>query len=125
PPILMSAAYAWFGYLATPRNFHQELFAETHANSAESGRHGSNSLAFGGLRRQAVVGKSLLAPRPAHPSPGPSPTRGGEGGEVDVAQATATFEKDWAFKNAEAYFYLVGATLVLIAFAIVLGVHVA
>src|SRR5207245_11352441 len=41
----------------------------------------------------------------------------------EVAQASV--EKDWAFKDAEVYFYLVGATLVLIAFAIVLGVHVA
>jgi ABC-type transport system involved in multi-copper enzyme maturation permease subunit len=127
PPILLAAAYAWFGYLATPRNFHQELYAQAQGRNQESGisnpgSRSSSSLGFGELRRQAVLGRTSLAPRTSansavsHLTAEDAELRGGD---------DAFFTRDWAFKNAEAYFYLVGAIVVLLAFAIVLGVHVA
>jgi ABC-type transport system involved in multi-copper enzyme maturation permease subunit len=127
PPLLLAAAYAWFGYLATPRNFHQELYAQAQSRNQESGvsNPGSgfrSSLGFGELRRQAILGRTGLTPRnsahsaASHVTAEDAELRGGD---------DAFFTRDWAFKNAEAYFYLTGATLVLLAFAIVLGVHVA
>jgi hypothetical protein len=134
PPILLAAAYAWFGYLATPRNFHQELFSEAQVKHDEAGQRmrggpdtGHASLGFGGLRRQAVIGKTParsvlpLLPRVSGDSSRASDPEPNE----EAASAAAAFEKDWALKNAEAYFYLVLATAVLLAFAIILGVHVA
>jgi ABC-type Na+ efflux pump permease subunit len=141
PPIILVAAYAWFGFLATPRNFYQGLYAEqqlqgsgvrnqeTAARSRDSGTANTDPAAltpdsrlltpgaFGGLRRQAVLGRTAVSQIPlAQQDPDAR----------QVAEALAAdVESTWGSKSLEAFVFLVAGTVVLLAFAIVLGVHVA
>jgi ABC-type transport system involved in multi-copper enzyme maturation permease subunit len=123
PPIILVAAYAWFGYLATPRNFYQGLYAEQQLRSAgpEPGALATgvrrDALAFGGLRRDAVVSRTAALPASLNPQ------------DPDAEQAAqalaADVEATWGSKSLEAFVFLMAGTVVLLAFAIVLGVHVA
>ncbi len=141
PPIILVAAYAWFGFLATPRNFYQGLYAEqqiqgsgvrnqeTATRSRDSGTVNTDPAAltpdsrlltpgaFGGLRRQAVLGRTA-APQIPLAQQDPDARQVAEALAADVESA-------WGSKSLEAFVFLVAGTVVLLAFAIVLGVHVA
>jgi len=114
PPILLIAAYAWFGFLATPRNFTPGLHAEQQLHPATANDDASD---FGGLRRQAVLTRTAgLRSQPIQ--------QDAEARQAAEALA-ADVESAWASKSIEAFLFLMAGTVVLLAFAIVLGVHVA
>lgn len=124
PPIILVAAYAWFGFLATPRNFYQGLYAEQQVkpnsprvSASEPGALATGGLDFGGLRRQAVLGRTSVPPIPL----------GQQDAEARQAAEALAADVDsaWSAKSLEAFIFLTAGTLVLLAFAIVLGVHVA
>ena len=123
PPIILVAAYAWFGFLATPRNFYQGLYAEQQIQPADPDRKTlatgpkQDALDFGGLRRQAVLGRTA-APQIPLAQQDPDARQVAEALAADV-------ESTWESKSLEAFVFLVAGTVVLLAFAIVLGVHVA
>lgn len=108
PPLILAGVYAWFGFLATPRNFYQGLYAEQQARSTTIHEDKASVLAFGELRRRAVLSRGMASVAP-----------------VNSAIDPMAMEQDWVFKNIEAMIFLIIGTVVLLAFAIVLGVHVA
>ena len=77
----------------------------------------ASPLAFGELRRRAVISRGMGAQAPGTTSDLTIDLKGED--------AAAAMEQDWFFKNIEAFFFLGTAMVVLLAFAIVLGVHVA
>jgi len=117
PPLILAGVYAWFGFLATPRNFYQGLYAEEQIRLALPQEEKGSPLAFGELRRQAVASRGLgsIAFVTTQDSAN-DPT-----GEA----ISAAMEQDWIFKNIEAFIFLGIGIVVLLAFAVVLGVHVA
>jgi ABC-type transport system involved in multi-copper enzyme maturation permease subunit len=121
PPIILVAAYAWFGFLATPRNFYQGLYAQQQVKPdpprVSASEPGDIAFDFGGLRRQAVLGRTSVPPIPI----------GQQDAEARQAAETmaADVESAWGAKSLEAFIFLMAGTIVLLAFAIVLGVHVA
>jgi ABC-type transport system involved in multi-copper enzyme maturation permease subunit len=126
PPIILVAAYAWFGFLATPRNFYQGLYAEQQVKAgpqpgaltaSEPGASATGAMDFGGLRRQAVLGRTVAPPIPIS-------EQDGEARQAAEALA-ADVESSWSSKSLEAFVFLMAGTVVLLAFAVVLGVHVA
>jgi hypothetical protein len=122
PPIILVAAYAWFGFLATPRNFYQGLYAEQQVKPdpprvSAASEPGALALEFGGLRRQAVLGRTAVPPIPLGQQD-PDARQAAEALAADVESA-------WGSKSLEAFVFLMAGTAVLLAFAIVLGVHVA
>jgi len=114
PPIILVAAYAWFGFLATPRNFNPGLYAEQQLHPATAK---DDALDFGGLRRQAVLTRTA-GPHMQPIQQDPEARQAAEALAADVESA-------WVSKSIEAFLFLVAGTVVLLAFAIVLGVHVA
>jgi len=117
PPLILAGVYAWFGYLATPRNFYQGLYLEQHRAPGLTHDAKASPMAFGELRRQAVFSRGIGA--------------GALGANLELPadpkreDAAAAMEQDWVFKNIEALIFLGITTVILLAFAIVLGVHVA
>jgi ABC-type transport system involved in multi-copper enzyme maturation permease subunit len=114
PPLILAGIYAWFGFLATPRNFYQGLYAEQQAHPIASLEGKRSILGFGELRRQRVLARGMS-----------SVALGDLANDPNLEVSSAAMEQDWFFKNLEALFFLVCGTVVLLAFAIVLGVHVA
>jgi ABC-type Na+ efflux pump permease subunit len=114
PPVILVAAYGWFGYLATPRNFYQGLYAEQQLNRMANK---DDPRGFLSLRRHEVGTRTAAMPVPLNPQD-PDAEQAAEALAADV-------ESDWASKSLEAFVFLLAGTLVLLAFAIVLGVHVA
>jgi ABC-type Na+ efflux pump permease subunit len=117
PPLILAGIYAWFGFLATPRNFYQGLYFERHHHSAVTAERNDSPLAFGELRRRAVLSRGMV--------PVAQGTSLDLGVDLKGEDVAAAMEQDWLFKNLEALFFLGIATIILLAFAIVLGVHVA
>lgn len=108
PPLILAGIYAWFGFLATPRNFYQGLYLEQQARSSITQQDKPSPLAFGEVRRQAVWSRGV-----------------GSGIDQTSEASAADMDQDWLFKNLEAFVFLGTGTVVILAFAIVLGVHVA
>jgi len=117
PPLILAGVYAWFGFLATPRNFYQGLSVEQQARATAGIEDKPSPLEFGGVRRAIIQSRGI-----ARQIPPDAPAQGPNQPDDDIA---ATMEADWAFKNMEALVFLVAGTVVILAFAIVLGVHVA
>jgi hypothetical protein len=117
PPLILAGVYAWLGFLATPRNFYQGLYAEQQAHANIPQKEKGSSLAFGELRRQAVASRGIGSIASASTQDLVNDPTG--------EAASAAMEQDWAYKNIEALFFLGIGTVVILAFAIVLGVHVA
>jgi ABC-type Na+ efflux pump permease subunit len=108
PPLILAVIYAWFGFLATPRNFYQGLYLEQQARTSLTQPDKPTWLSFGEVRRQAVLSRGI-----------------GTGIDQNNEMSAADIRQDWLFKNLEAFIFLAIGTVIILAFAIVLGVHVA